>query len=120
MFVGQELLGIDTLTNRVGSGKVLKIKKTPNRGIYSLTAISGETLQCSPGHLLVPDLAASSKRVGEYKIGDSLLIYNAQAGKAIKSEIAAMEFFDIREPVFTFKSETPNSTYLSARIISNG
>lgn len=85
-----------------------------------MTAISGKTLQCSPGHLLVPDLAASGKRVSEYKIGDSLLIYNAQARKAIKSQIAAMAFFDIRQPVFTFKIETPNSTYLSAGIISNG
>lgn len=120
VFVGQSLAGVDTSDGSAAAGEVIKIKGSLSQSIYSLTTTTGHTLQCSPGHLFVPDLGADGKSISRYRVGDSLLIYSEESKGAVKSEIAALEHFKIQQSVLTFKIKTPNSTYISGGIVSNG
>ena len=120
VLVGQSLIGIDALNGKPFTGKVMKIKESLSQGVYSVTTVGGHTLQCSSGHLFVPQLGADGKSISRYRVGESLLIYDEESQGAVKSEIVVLERFEIQQPVLTFKIKTPNSTYISGGMVSNG
>lgn len=118
--VGQSLAVINHIDGSLEVGTVSKVKESWSQGIYSLTTENGKTVECSVGHIFVSDFGCSGRCVSEYRVGESIMVYDNEASQTIISKVSAIEFFDVRETVLTFKIDTPNSTYVSGGIISNG
>lgn len=120
VFIGQELLGINCINGEKVAGKVKKIMKFSAKGFYSITAESGDSVQCSPTHPLINGFGDKwGKPVEQFRAGDSLLVYDQRQQRIVEAKTVGVEYIKVSQPVIIFEMDSREHTFISSGIISH-
>lgn len=120
VFIGQELLGVNCFTGEMIAGRVKASQRLHATEIYTITAESGDVIQCSPTHPLIAGFGnADGKQIENFKIGDALLVHDQTKNRIVEAKTVAVERIQIAQPVILFEMDTFEHTFISGGIISH-
>ena len=118
--VGQELLGVNCFNGEKIAGRVKAKQETYASEIYSITAESGDVLQCSPSHPLIRGFGdRDGTPVERFKTGDRLLVHDCTANRIVEAKTVRVERIPLAQPVILFEMDTFEHTFVSGGIISH-
>ncbi|MGI8653701.1 MAG: PqqD family peptide modification chaperone [Pyrinomonadaceae bacterium] len=119
--VGQSLLGVDTVTGAIIAANVKEVFRDYAPRVYELATTSGEVLRCSPTHPLIAGYGAgaSKRAAADFKVGDTVLVHDAAARRAVESSIAAIEVSEGEQSVMIYEMASKEHTYISGGIVSH-
>jgi len=120
VFVGQELLGINCINGEKVGGRVKAVKRISAEGFYSLTAESGDVVQCSPSHPLINGFGDKwGKKASRFREGDSLLVFEKKSKRIVEAKTIVVEYINVPQPVIIFEMDTTEHTFVSGGIVSH-
>jgi hypothetical protein len=89
--------------------------------VYTLTTENGYMLRCTPSHPIIRGYADDKGTPAALlTCGDSVLVYNSDAGQVELDRIAAIEYLDHREPVRMFHLKEGGSHTFAAGMNGKG